>query len=230
MLYSCKTKKKRETKFYLYLFPTKKKTLCNIRALVFFYNENIFSLLSSLSFLFPFFSFTSPLSFLLSYNNMQKNSIFVLVCLCIASVFASIDIDQLAGIPSGVVCAMSVCPSQTASLSKRAPQCPSVCKDSCVIVDDVCCPGVQKAVCNTTAISDGGSSATPTKTPITSPSSSVVITSSSVTSGVSSPSSSSASSASISPSAVVPASAGSFVQPSITLAIVAIALCFFKLN
>ncbi|KAI8881903.1 hypothetical protein K501DRAFT_334380 [Backusella circina FSU 941] len=159
---------------------------------------------------------------------MKKNSILVLIYLCIAGAFANIDLEQLAGIPSGIVCAMSVCPSQTASLSKRAPPCPSVCKDNCVIVDDVCCPGVQKAVCNTTAISDSGSSATPTKTPTNVPSSSVVITSTSVAS--SSTSVSASSSATISPSAVVPASTGSFVQPSIIFAMVAIVLCFLSLN
>ncbi|KAI8641443.1 hypothetical protein BD408DRAFT_418045 [Parasitella parasitica] len=47
----------------------------------------------------------------------------------------------------GIICAMSLCP--TATLSKREITCPLYCKNNCQIVDDQCCPGVQKAVCNT---------------------------------------------------------------------------------
>ncbi|KAI7898487.1 uncharacterized protein BX663DRAFT_259803 [Cokeromyces recurvatus] len=48
-----------------------------------------------------------------------------------------------------IVCAMSLCPSATAGLLKREdPACPSHCADNCRIIDDVCCPGSKKAICN----------------------------------------------------------------------------------
>ncbi|KAI9480269.1 MAG: hypothetical protein EXX96DRAFT_561872 [Benjaminiella poitrasii] len=49
----------------------------------------------------------------------------------------------------GIVCAMTVCPTTTAALTKRQNlACPSNCPNDCQILDNVCCPGVQKAVCN----------------------------------------------------------------------------------
>lgn len=80
----------------------------------------------------------------------------------VASVFAAEDdIKPTASIPHSpnIVCAMTVCP--TASLSKRELACPSVCTDDCKIVEDPCCPGIEKAVCNNANSTDSPSGATP---------------------------------------------------------------------
>ncbi|KAI8048342.1 uncharacterized protein B0P05DRAFT_564545 [Gilbertella persicaria] len=52
--------------------------------------------------------------------------------------------------PTPVVCAMTVCPSVTA-LVARDLVCPENCKDDCKIIDDVCCPGNQKAICDSSS-------------------------------------------------------------------------------
>jgi hypothetical protein len=74
--------------------------------------------------------------------------------------------------PPGVVCAMSVCPTTSAVLSKRDLACPVICPDNCEVVNDVCCPGHQKAVCKsnvTASASQSGSTvAVPTSAPVSS--------------------------------------------------------------
>ncbi|CAO3646701.1 unnamed protein product [Mucor fragilis] len=96
----------------------------------------------------------------------------------------------------GIVCAMSLCP--TATLNKRDLACPAHCKDDCRIIDDQCCPGVQKAVCNSSSDSSSAvesTTAVATPTAVSSSSSSVIssiISSSSTASSSAQPSSSSA--------------------------------------
>ena len=48
---------------------------------------------------------------------------------------------------SAVVCPMTVCPTATA-LVARDIECPDYCDGKCKIIDDVCCPGTQKVVCD----------------------------------------------------------------------------------
>lgn len=55
--------------------------------------------------------------------------------------------------PPGVICPMSVCPA-ISSLSKRKdPACPASCADDCKIIDDICCPGIKKAICSSSSSS-----------------------------------------------------------------------------
>ncbi|ORE10078.1 hypothetical protein BCV72DRAFT_239114 [Rhizopus microsporus var. microsporus] len=97
----------------------------------------------------------------------------------------------------GIVCPMTVCPTNT--LSKRdKPACPVSCPDNCRIIDDDCCPGVQKAVCYPASASQSHS-AVPTSA------------SSAITSAVPTASSASVSSAA---STVVPSASASSTAPS----------------
>lgn len=97
------------------------------------------------------------------------------------------------GPPSGVVCAMTICPSASL-LMKRELTCPSNCENNCRFIDDICCPGTQKAVCNnvvsgsTSVITDVPTSA-PTLKPtqsaaVTTTAHAVPVPSNTVTSGV----------------------------------------------
>ncbi|KAI8380089.1 hypothetical protein BD560DRAFT_388492 [Blakeslea trispora] len=65
---------------------------------------------------------------------------------------------------SAVVCAMTVCPTATA-LASRDIECPDYCNGKCKVVDDLCCPGVQKVVCDEVQSYNGtvtvGSSSSP---------------------------------------------------------------------
>ncbi|KAI9356616.1 hypothetical protein BD770DRAFT_389719 [Pilaira anomala] len=80
--------------------------------------------------------------------------------------------------PSGVVCAMTICPSASL-LMKRELTCPSNCENNCRFIDDICCPGTQKAVCNnvvsgsTVVVTD-----VPTSAPTPKPTQSAVVTTS----------------------------------------------------
>lgn len=53
--------------------------------------------------------------------------------------------------PTGIVCAMAICPNASLLAKRQDIACPSYCENNCRIIDDVCCPGVQKAVCNSAA-------------------------------------------------------------------------------
>ncbi|KAI8967222.1 hypothetical protein BDF20DRAFT_901299 [Mycotypha africana] len=68
--------------------------------------------------------------------------------------------------PSNVACAMTICPTTTAVLKRDSLECPSECPSNCEIVNNVCCPGVQKAVCkeNNDASSTVAETTTPTIT------------------------------------------------------------------
>ncbi|KAF1800312.1 hypothetical protein V8B55DRAFT_1546233 [Mucor lusitanicus] len=103
----------------------------------------------------------------------------------------------------GVVCAMSLCP--TATLNKRDLTCPAHCKDNCRIIDDQCCPGVQKAVCNSSsAIESSTAAATPTAVSSSSSSSvSSIASSSSAASSSAQPTPSSATGNTNAPSSAV---------------------------
>ncbi|KAI8085233.1 hypothetical protein BDF21DRAFT_414731 [Thamnidium elegans] len=70
--------------------------------------------------------------------------------------------------PPGVVCPMSVCPSASPLARRQDIACPTTCADNCRIIDDVCCPGIKKAVCNSSSAS-ASQSAVPTS-PIATPS------------------------------------------------------------
>ncbi|KAI9266254.1 hypothetical protein EDC94DRAFT_646897 [Helicostylum pulchrum] len=70
--------------------------------------------------------------------------------------------------PPGVVCPMSVCPSVSPLARREDIECPTRCAGNCKIIDDVCCPGIKKAVCNSASAS-ASPSAVPTS-PIATPS------------------------------------------------------------
>ncbi|KAL9549006.1 hypothetical protein MBANPS3_005418 [Mucor bainieri] len=116
---------------------------------------------------------------------------FVLSIITLASAIDK-PTASLPAVSGGIVCAMSLCP--TATLNKRDLACPAHCKDNCRIIDDQCCPGVQKAVCNSDASSAVESSTTAVATPT------AVSSSSSISSVISSSSSAASSSAQASPS------------------------------
>lgn len=82
--------------------------------------------------------------------------------------------------PPGVVCPMSVCPSASLLAKREDIVCPSHCQNNCRIIDDVCCPGIKKAVCNSASSDSSNSTATPTTppTPTSVASSSITSTSS----------------------------------------------------
>ncbi|CAO3659767.1 hypothetical protein G6F70_003846 [Rhizopus microsporus] len=136
------------------------------------------------------------------------------------------DIPKPTGIHTapGVVCPMTVCPTNT--LSKRdKPACPASCPDNCRIIDDVCCPGVQKAVCYPASASQSHSAApTAASSAVTSAvptASSASVSSAASTVTPSASASSTASSAPVSPAASSPSpSAANSIQLTISTSII----------
>lgn len=116
-----------------------------------------------------------------------------LLSLLFAAFVSAVDrpTASLPAVSGGIVCAMSLCP--TATLSKRDLACPAHCKDNCRIIDDQCCPGTQKAICNSNSSSIVDSSSLTTSSSVAIPTSSSLIATSSISpsSLSSSPSSSS---------------------------------------
>ncbi|KAG2213109.1 hypothetical protein INT47_011258 [Mucor saturninus] len=55
--------------------------------------------------------------------------------------------------PPGVICPMVVCAPITLSARAVDPVCPTHCEKTCKIIDDVCCPGSKKAVCESSSVS-----------------------------------------------------------------------------
>ncbi|EPB83371.1 hypothetical protein HMPREF1544_09904 [Mucor circinelloides 1006PhL] len=149
----------------------------------------------------------------------MKLSIATLLSFLLSIVALASAVDRpTASLPAasgGIVCAMSLCP--TATLSKRDLTCPAHCKDNCKIIDDQCCPGVQKAVCNS---SSDSSSAVESTTAVATP----TAVSSSISSIVSSSSSSAVSSAEPTPSSAAGNTASSNAIKSTKMVLSSIAL------
>ncbi|KAG0744682.1 hypothetical protein G6F57_000886 [Rhizopus arrhizus] len=102
---------------------------------------------------------------------MFKNRLIIAFVAFIAIVSAADEPTRTSAIETapGIVCPMTVCPTNT--LDKRAPPaCPASCPDNCRIIDDLCCPGVQKAICSPSSASSSAdtSSSIPTSTAISS--------------------------------------------------------------
>lgn len=118
----------------------------------------------------------------------MKLHLACLLSLFFAAFVSAVDrpTASLPAVSGGIVCAMSLCP--TATLSKRDLACPAHCKDNCRIIDDQCCPGTQKAICNSNSSSVVDSSSLTTSSSVAIPTSSSLIATSSI-----SPSSSSSS-------------------------------------
>ncbi|KAI9251187.1 hypothetical protein BY458DRAFT_524063 [Sporodiniella umbellata] len=77
------------------------------------------------------------------------NKQLIFVAALVATVCAEISSRSIFIEPTApVVCAMTVCPTNTLIDKRAPPACPSSCPDSCHIIDDQCCPGLQKAICN----------------------------------------------------------------------------------
>lgn len=78
--------------------------------------------------------------------------------------------------PPGVICPMVVCSPITLAARAVDPVCPTHCEKSCKIIDDVCCPGNKKAVCesntasipNATALTSGTAAPSGSPTPVSS--------------------------------------------------------------
>ncbi|RCH81592.1 hypothetical protein CU097_002108 [Rhizopus azygosporus] len=136
------------------------------------------------------------------------------------------DISKPTGIHTapGVVCPMTVCPTNT--LSKRdKPACPVSCPDNCRIIDDACCPGVQKAVCYPASASQSHSAVpTAASSAVTSavPTASSASVSSAASTVIPSASASASSTAPVSPAASSPSpSAANSIQLTISTSIIA---------
>ncbi|KAG1449143.1 hypothetical protein G6F56_008735 [Rhizopus delemar] len=112
---------------------------------------------------------------------MLKTQIFIVAAL-IATVCADIATPTVRfETAPGIICPMTVCPTSTL-LDKRAIACPASCPDNCRIIDDVCCPGNQKAICSSSSSeSNSDTSVTPTASSSPIPSSSVAPSSSVIT-------------------------------------------------